>query len=166
VGLHTNPTCVLDFASLYPSIMRFWNLRRVLLLLIVPRSISALTHSFLCCSYDTFLRSDAEAALNGLTPDQYYTSPNGFKFVKKGVHEGILPMIETELLAARKRAKRQMKEAANAMDRSVFDGKQYVSNRNQGAPLYSLLTARVCFAQVGFESQYCGQGGRVPSFCY
>ena len=75
-------------------------------------------------SYDTFLRSDAEAAQKGLTPDQYYTSPNGFKFVKKTVSEGILPMIETELLAARKRAKKQMKEATNDMDRSVFDGKQ------------------------------------------
>ena len=29
VGMHKNPTCVLDFASLYPSIMRFWNLRPV-----------------------------------------------------------------------------------------------------------------------------------------
>ena len=29
VGMHTQPTCVLDFASLYPSIMRFWNLRQV-----------------------------------------------------------------------------------------------------------------------------------------
>ena len=29
VGMHKNPTCVLDFASLYPSIMRFWNLRQV-----------------------------------------------------------------------------------------------------------------------------------------
>jgi len=91
---------VLDFASLYPSIMRLWNL-----------------------SYDTFLRSDAEAAAKGLTPDQVYTTPNGFKFVKKEVSEGILPRIETELLAARKRAKQQMKEATTPLERSVYDGK-------------------------------------------
>lgn len=77
-------------------------------------------------SYDTLLCSDAEAAAKGLRPEQVYTSPNGFKFVKKSVAEGILPMIETELLAARKRAKQQMKDATNAMDRSVFDGKQQV----------------------------------------
>jgi DNA polymerase delta subunit 1 len=46
--------------------------------------------------------------------------------VKKTVHEGILPMIETELLAARKRAKKQMAEATDPLTRSVFDGKQYV----------------------------------------
>ena len=99
VGLHKNPTCVLDFASLYPSIMRFWNL-----------------------SYDTFLRSDAEAEAKGVAPDHVYTSPNGFKFVTKEVSEGILPKIETELLAARKRAKQQMKQATTPLERSVYDG--------------------------------------------
>ena len=33
-------------------------------------------------------------------------------------------MIETELLAARKRAKKQMKEATDPLTKSVFDGKQ------------------------------------------
>ena len=47
----------------------------------------------------------------------------GFKFVKKEVSEGILPRIETELLAARKRAKQQMKEATTPLERSVYDGK-------------------------------------------
>jgi len=31
-------------------------------------------------------------------------------------------MIETELLAARKRAKQQLKEAKNPLERSVYDG--------------------------------------------
>ena len=73
-------------------------------------------------SYDSFIRSDVEAAAKGLSPEQIYTSPNGFKFVKKTVHEGILPMIETELLAARKRAKKQMAEAKDPLSRSVYDG--------------------------------------------
>jgi len=66
-----------------------------------------------------------------------YTSPNGFKFVKKTVCEGILPMIETELLAARKRAKKQMKEAKTPLERSVYDGETTPALES----LFSRLTA-------------------------
>lgn len=126
VGLHTKPTCVLDFASLYPSIMRFWNL-----------------------SYDTFLCSDADAEAKGLRPDQVYTSPNGFKFVRKEVREGILPMIETELLAARKRAKKQMAEATDPLTKSVYDGKQ--------------LALKVCCNSIyGFTGSNVGPLPMIP----
>ena len=55
---------------------------------------------------------------------EYSESPNGFLFVKKEQHMGILPTILTELLAARKRAKAQMKTAANEFDAAVYNGKQ------------------------------------------
>lgn len=106
--------------------MRFWNL-----------------------SYDTFIRSDAEARAKHLTEDQVYTSPNGFKFVKTSVHEGILPMIETELLAARKRAKKQMAQATSELERSVYDGKQ--------------LALKVCCNSIyGFSGSTIGPIPMVP----
>lgn len=138
---------MLDFASLYPSIMRFWNL-----------------------SYDTFLRSDAEAEAKGLRPDQVYTTPNGFKFAKKEVAEGILPMIETELLLARKRAKKQMKEATDPLARSVFDGKQAsaVSRRAPFEISLSILTGCVSlcvFSTAGAQGEFVSirrRGRRIP----
>jgi len=106
--------------------MRFWNL-----------------------SYDTFLRSEAEAAAKGLTRDQYYTSPNGFHFVKKSVSEGILPMIETELLAARKRVKKLMKAEKDPLTHSVLDGKQ--------------LALKVCCNSIyGFAGSTIGPIPMVP----
>ena len=97
---------VLDFKSLYPSIMRFWNL-----------------------SYDTFLRSDEEGIRKGLRPDEIVTSPNGFKFVHKSKTVGILCQIEAELLNARKRAKRQMQDASTPLERSVYDGPCHTRRR-------------------------------------
>ena len=100
-------------------------------------------------SYDTFVRSDAEATALGLQPSQVYTTPNGFKFVKKAVREGILPMIETELLSARKRAKKQMKEANDPLTKSVYDGKQ--------------LALKVCCNSIyGFTGSNIGPIPMIP----
>ena len=97
-GFYEEPIAVLDFASLYPSIIQAYNL-----------------------SHDTLVAGEAEAERMGVA---VHVTPDGTCFVKEEVRKGILPTILAELLAARKRAKQQMKQATNEFDKAVFDGKQ------------------------------------------
>ncbi len=62
--------------------------------------------------------------LNKLAPDSYAKSPTGHIFVKSEVCKGILPQILDELLAARKRAKKDMAEATDPMEKAVQNGRQ------------------------------------------
>ncbi|MBI4162347.1 MAG: hypothetical protein HY513_01580 [Candidatus Aenigmarchaeota archaeon] len=79
-GLHYgNCTVVLDFRSLYPSIMRTFNV-----------------------SPDTLIVNEA-----GDLP--YNLSPSGAKFVKQDIREGILPNLLAKLMKARSDAKTAMK---------------------------------------------------------
>ena len=103
-GLHDKPVATLDFASLYPSIMRYWNL---------------------CTT--TILKSESDAVSRNLSKDEYTVMTSGFVFVHKNKYQGLLPKIETELHAARKKAKKDMANArlnGNLMEASVYDGKQ------------------------------------------
>jgi len=100
-GFYTKPVAVLDFASLYPSVMIFHNL-----------------------SHDTLLRSRKEARKMGLTPEDIEETPNGYLFVKKAKKQGVLPLIEEELWAARNAYKKKMKAAEDELTRSVYDGMQ------------------------------------------
>ena len=92
------PVAVLDFASLYPSIIRAYNL-----------------------SHDTLVASEAEARRLGVA---YNLTPEGTVFVKPEVKAGILPLVCKTLLDARKQAKKQMKEAGTEFEKAVFNGKQ------------------------------------------
>lgn len=92
------PIATLDFASLYPSIMQAYNL-----------------------CYSTLVNpSDVQR----LDPTTYKKSDNGHVFVNPEVKKGILPTILAELLAARKRAKKDMKNAPNEFERAVQNGRQ------------------------------------------
>ena len=92
------PIATLDFASLYPSIMQAYNL--CFSTLINPKEVH---------KYD---------------PKIYAKSDNGHVFVHSSVKKGILPTILSELLAARKRAKKDMKNAPNEFERAVQNGRQ------------------------------------------
>ena len=92
------PIATLDFASLYPSIMQAYNL-----------------------CYSTLV--DPRDA-HKLDPSLYKTSDNGHTFVHSTVKKGILPDILSELLAARKRAKKDMKNAPTEFERAVQNGRQ------------------------------------------
>eukprot|EP00804_Cyclotella_cryptica_P011692 CCRYP_020706-RA/>CCRYP_020706-RA protein AED:0.27 eAED:0.27 QI:0/0.8/0.72/1/0.7/0.63/11/1103/823 len=101
------PIATLDFASLYPSIMQAYNL-----------------------CYSTMLSPKEAQAVD---PTKYKKSENGHIFVKSEVKKGILPIILEvslmesrllELLSARKRAKKDMKNAPNDFEKAVQNGRQ------------------------------------------
>ncbi|KAK3118063.1 hypothetical protein QOZ80_9BG0693720 [Eleusine coracana subsp. coracana] len=99
-GFYEKPIATLDFASLYPSIMMAYNL----------------------CYYSLVPPDDARK-LN-LPPESLNRTPSGEIFVKPELQKGILPEILEELLAARKRAKADLKEAKDPFERAVLDGRQ------------------------------------------
>ena len=59
-----------------------------------------------------------------LNPDSYEKSPSGHVFVKATTRKGILPQILDELLAARKRAKKDMAAATDPNEKAVQNGRQ------------------------------------------
>ncbi|KAI0559908.1 DNA-directed DNA polymerase [Gracilaria domingensis] len=97
-GYYRDPIATLDFASLYPSIIMAHNL-----------------------CYSTLIRPQH---LSHMNPEDYTTSPSGSHFVKKTVKKGILTKILEELLAARKKAKKDLKEAKDPFLKSVLNGRQ------------------------------------------
>lgn len=92
------PIATLDFASLYPSIMQAYNL-----------------------CYSTLVNPADVAKLD---PSTYKKSENGHVFVNSATKKGILPTILGELLSARKRAKKDMKNAPTEFERAVQNGRQ------------------------------------------
>jgi DNA polymerase delta subunit 1 len=62
--------------------------------------------------------------LSKVDPKLYKKSENGNAFVHATVKKGILPTILEELLAARKRAKKDMKLAPTEFERAVQNGRQ------------------------------------------
>ncbi|MCO5575689.1 hypothetical protein L7F22_029493 [Adiantum nelumboides] len=99
-GFYEKPIATLDFASLYPSIMMAYNL-----------------------CYCTLVRAEDLSRLN-LPPEHVFKTPSGESFVKPALEKGILPEILEELLAARKRAKADLKEATDPLEKAVLDGRQ------------------------------------------
>ena len=92
------PIATLDFASLYPSIMQAYNL-----------------------CYSTMV---ANEDLSKLSEDDYEKSPSGHIFIRSKLKKGILPQILDELLAARKKAKKDMNAATDPMEKAVQNGRQ------------------------------------------
>ncbi|XP_043230281.1 DNA polymerase delta catalytic subunit-like isoform X1 [Amphibalanus amphitrite] len=99
-GYYDVPIATLDFSSLYPSIMMAHNLCYTSLL--EPKDI------------DKY----------GLKPDQYIKTPSGNLFVKPSLRPGLLPEILRELLAARKKAKGDLKKETDPLRKQVLDGRQ------------------------------------------
>lgn len=123
-GFYPEPVATLDFASLYPSIMRAFNM-----------------------CFSTIIANPATARRRGYVWDETMTNPTfrpvrtfdypeggAFKYVNKpddvcfitaDQRRGILPEILAELLNERKRTKKLMKTfAEDSMDYAVCDGRQ------------------------------------------
>lgn len=103
VGLHTRPVATLDFASLYPSIMRAHNM-----------------------SHDTLLPPAADPARLGLAEADVERFPEtGACFVRSGVARGLLPAILDRTIAARAavRARQKHTDKADPMH-AVLEGQQ------------------------------------------
>eukprot|EP00195_Chlamydomonas_chlamydogama_P002057 CAMPEP_0202920478 /NCGR_PEP_ID=MMETSP1392-20130828/76878_1 /ASSEMBLY_ACC=CAM_ASM_000868 /TAXON_ID=225041 /ORGANISM="Chlamydomonas chlamydogama, Strain SAG 11-48b" /LENGTH=1079 /DNA_ID=CAMNT_0049613975 /DNA_START=162 /DNA_END=3401 /DNA_ORIENTATION=+ len=98
LGFYDKPVATLDFASLYPSIMMAHNL-----------------------CYTTLVPSERA---RDLPPEDVAQTPSGDWFVKSHRQKGILPEILEELLAARKRAKADLKAEQDPFKRAVLDGRQ------------------------------------------
>lgn len=96
-GFYTDPVAVLDFMSLYPSIIMAYNI-----------------------CYTTLL-SPADAEKNN---GNQYKSPTGDTFVKPETKQGILPGILRALLDSRKQAKKQLAAEKDTEKRAMLDARQ------------------------------------------
>ncbi|XP_013146336.1 PREDICTED: DNA polymerase delta catalytic subunit [Papilio polytes] len=97
-GYYADPISTLDFASLYPSIMMAHNL-----------------------CYTTLVPPNMQKDLNS---DDITITPTKNMFVKSNIRKGLLPEILESLLAARKKAKADLKDEKDPFKRSVLDGRQ------------------------------------------
>lgn len=98
-GYYDVPISVLDFSSLYPSIMQAHNL-----------------------CYTTLLQEQHDR--DRLGADDYIKTPSGNYFVKSSIRRGILPEILEDLLTARKKAKTDLKKETDPFRKKVLDGRQ------------------------------------------
>ena len=68
--------------------------------------------------YSTLVSREEKSKMSA---DEYVVTPSNECFVKASVKKGILPLILDELLAARKRAKKDMAAATDPMVRKQCD---------------------------------------------
>lgn len=100
-GYYTDPVVVLDFAGLYPSIIRAHNL-----------------------CYSTLI-DKRDALVAGMQDGRdYITTPTGNCFVTPAIHKGLLPEILANLNEARNQAKRDMRNATDPHVRAIQNGRQ------------------------------------------
>ncbi len=99
-GFHNTPISTLDFASLYPSIMQAHNL-----------------------CYTTLLTKEQ---IKTMDPNDYTKTPTDppCYFLKAHVKKGILPIILENILAARKRAKKQLEVETDKEKYAILNSKQ------------------------------------------
>lgn len=92
------PVAVLDFASLYPSLYRAFNL-----------------------CYTTLVDADDIATIG---PENCFRTPTGSWFVAPHVRQGILPTILAALLGARAKTREAVKHESDPAIKAVLDSRQ------------------------------------------
>ncbi|KAL4423537.1 hypothetical protein ABPG77_006560 [Micractinium sp. CCAP 211/92] len=132
-GMHRHPVAVLDFASLYPSIYRAYNL-----------------------CYSTLLHP---ADVQSLPQEQVTLTPAGEAFVKAEVRQGVLPGILSALVAARSIAREQLKATADPTTRAVLDGRQKALKLTSNA-VYGFTATKISPLQCPEAADSCLAMGR------
>ncbi|KAL4246251.1 DNA polymerase [Abortiporus biennis] len=100
-GYYDVPIATLDFSSLYPSIMMAHNL-----------------------CYTTLTNKAVIDRLGLVKDEDYIQTPNNDFFVTSRRRKGLLPTILEDLIAARKKAKADLKNEKDPFKRAVLDGRQ------------------------------------------
>jgi DNA polymerase delta subunit 1 len=118
-GFYTEPVACLDFASLYPSIMRWKNM--CYSTLVDARTI-AQCQLVEDVDYHRIRKVVVDDADNLQLP--LAASDRDVCFLSKAKRPGILPHVLTALLSARKVAKRDMKRATSKHARNIANGRQ------------------------------------------
>jgi DNA polymerase zeta len=149
-----SPVIVLDFQSLYPSMMIAYNLCYSTCLGKLPslseaREQANKGQNSFCYSFGGSSLSREGELLSSLS-DSLFISPNGVLFVKPNVRRGILPQMLSEILATRIMVKQSMKR------------KDAIKNK----PLLRVLNARQfalkLIANVTYGYTAAGFSGRMP----
>lgn len=153
---------VVDFASLYPSLIISLNMCYSTL---VPprRTLSTTTETSTKTSTETSIETSIETSTNAATAagygdDQVFIARDmpterqrSVAFVRASVRKGVLPAILELLLAQRKRAKRDLGVAQDPFLRQVLDARQ--------------LALKVSANSVyGFTGVALASGGKLPLF--
>ncbi|KAH7105874.1 DNA polymerase family B-domain-containing protein [Auriculariales sp. MPI-PUGE-AT-0066] len=100
-GYYDVPIATLDFASLYPSIMMAHNL-----------------------CYTTLVSKQYIDAHKLVKDKDYIQTPQNHFFMTADRRKGLLPTVLENLIAARKRAKADLKKETDPFKRAVLDGRQ------------------------------------------
>jgi DNA polymerase delta subunit 1 len=123
-GFWPRPVATLDFASLYPSIMRAWNM---CFSTIISNHSEAKRRGY---KWEPSMENPSYRPVRTFNyPDggkfEYQTKENDICFITAEKRKGILPEILAELHSSRKLAKRQMKACKEgSMEYNVLDGRQ------------------------------------------
>lgn len=133
-GFYSNPIATLDFASLYPSIMIAHNLCFTTM---IPASEVA--------------NMDIEDYTITPTLPKYY-------FVKPSLKEGLLPTILQDLLGARKKAKKLLGEAKQALKNATTE-----SEKEEAENLIGVYDGRQLALKISANSVYGFTGARRGS---
>lgn len=129
-GFYEEPVVTLDFASLYPSIMRAFNMCFSTLIR-NPAEARARGFHFSDEDPDPTFRPVRDFETTDITPEtkenpfHYVEKPTDVCFVTNKVRVGILPEILSELLSKRKQTKKAMKKTPEeSVKYAVLDGYQ------------------------------------------
>ena len=104
IVMHESPVCVLDFASLYPSLIIGYNM-----------------------SYDTLLSSAAANSQHAPPHEVVHLNSGGrrdFGYVTADTHKGVVPEVLENLLAERKEVKQLLKNERDDDMRTILDLRQ------------------------------------------
>nr|XP_046916291.1 DNA polymerase zeta catalytic subunit-like [Dermatophagoides farinae] len=156
IRIHLEPVAILDFQSLYPSLIIAHNYCYSTCLGRLQNIISK-DDTFGC-----YKLKNQQQILDGLSDDQIHISENGVVFVRRNVRQGILPKMLEEILNTRILIKRELKNVDRKLknpelSRSERKRLQALLNELDNSQLAMKLISNVTY---GYTS--ANFSGRMP----